>query len=113
MGVDGDGMALANALHRLRHALQLLFAFRYKDNADCRIKQALVVLPHVVHDFLNVLFLHAFRIGDFRGKIIVLIAYPLLLDNVALNAKVFFLQLLCRHVLWHRHHVNAHNGVDR
>ena len=40
-----------------------------------KIKQALVVFPHVIHDFLNVFFLHALCIGNFRGKVIVFVPY--------------------------------------
>ncbi len=106
-------MAFPNGLHRLRHALQFLPALCHKNYADCRIKQALVVFPHVIHDFLNVFFLHALCIGNFRGKVIVFVPYSLLPDNVALNAEIFFLQYLCRQIFRHRHNVNAHNGMDR
>ena len=110
---DGHGVPLADGLHRLGHAVQFFLCICHEDDRYCHIEQALVILPHVIHDLLDLFFLHPLVVGDLGGKIVVSVSDPLLFDDVSLDAKILFLKDLCGHVLWDRNHIDACNGVDR
>ena len=108
-----DRVSLAYGFHRLRHAVKFLFRVCHKDNRYGHIIKALVIFPHIVHDFLNLFFLNPLVVRDFRGKIVVLVPHTLLLDDVRFNAEVFLLQNLRCHILWDRHYINACDGMYR
>ena len=113
MRIYRDGVSLPDSLHRLCDTLKLLHAFRHNDDRNRHIEKTLVILPDIIHDGFDLLFLRPLRIRDFRGKIVILVTHPLLFDNVRFDTKILFLQHLGCDILWHRYHIYTGDAVDR
>ena len=106
-------VALADRHDCIGDTVQLLLGFCQKYHGHRHIKEALVVIPHIVHDVLNLLLFISFSVRNFRREVVVPVPDTLLPDNIGFNSQILFLQNLSSQLFGNRNYINANHGMDR
>ena len=106
-------VALANRHDCIGDTVQLLPGLRQKYHGHRHIKEALVVIPHIVHDVLDLLLFISFSVRNFRREVVVPVPDTLLPDNIGFNSQILFLQNLSSQLFGNRNYINANHGMDR
>ena len=85
------GVPFADSHQGFLYGFQFFLRVCLDDDGHCHIKEPLVILPHIIHDLLDLLFLRPLVVGNIGREIVVLVPYPLLADDVALYSHILLL----------------------